>query len=59
MKRARNKPAKAAKHDRDDAATDDRMSPTMRRLILSFVTADGQQTWDPGAYARVPSSRLR
>jgi hypothetical protein len=36
--------------DRDDGA----MSPSMRRLILSFGRADSERTWDPDAYTRRP-----
>ena len=35
------------------------MSPTMRKLILSFVTADSERIWDAGAYTRrsAPATR--
>jgi hypothetical protein len=28
------------------------MSPSMRELILSFVSADSERTWDADAYTR-------
>jgi hypothetical protein len=35
------------------------LSPAMRKLILSFVKADSERTWDPGVYTRrsVPATR--
>jgi hypothetical protein len=43
--------AKTGSQDRDHV-DGGAMSPTMRKLILSFVTADSERTWDPGVYTR-------
>ena len=42
--------------DQDDGGA---MSPTMRELILRFVTADSERTWDAAAYTRrsAPATR--
>jgi hypothetical protein len=44
----------AAKKKRPSEGREGAMSPSMRELILSFVTADSEQVWDPDAYARRP-----
>lgn len=58
MKKARNgeRPlAKTGNQERDHDAGG-AMSPTMRRLILSYVKADSERTWDPEVYARRPTA---
>jgi hypothetical protein len=59
MKEARNSESGLAKSGNQEPDHDDdsAMSPTMRRLILSYVNADSEQTWDTGAYARPSVSR--
>jgi len=50
--------AKMGSQDRDQR-DGGAMSPKMRKLILSFVTADSERTWDAGAYTRrsAPATR--
>ena len=58
MKKARNserRPAKTGTQERDHDEGG-AMSPPMRRLILSYVSADAERTWDPGVYARRPAA---
>ena len=58
MKKARNSQRRLAKtgnqaRDHDDGGA---MSPTMRRLILSYVKSESERAWDPGVYARRPTA---
>ena len=38
--------------ERNDRGDGSSMSPSMRRLILSFGQADSERVWDPAAYTR-------
>jgi hypothetical protein len=44
--------ARTAKHKGRLERSEGAMSPSMRKLILSFGGTDSAQVWDPGAYAR-------
>ena len=54
VSKRKNDLVKTASQDRDRGGG--AMSPTMRELILRFVTSDSERIWDPGLYAR-PSVR--
>jgi hypothetical protein len=43
---------RTTEQERDSRSDETAMSPSMRRLILSFGEADSEPTWNPDAYTR-------